>query len=110
MPASKSSVRVSRGSNTITFKGPIANDVFNAMAGRPKQPTQAQLEKQLADFNAKHPVGTPVTYTEVKEIPSTARQTKTRSVAWIMGGHSVMVMVEGISGGVCVEHITPAQA
>ena len=75
-----------------------------------RPPTAAQLQKQVAEFNAKYPVGTPVTYTSVMDMPSTARQTKIWHAAWIMGGHSVMVRVEGVSGGVCVEHITPAQA
>lgn len=34
-------------------------------------------------------------------------ETKTRSEAWVMGGHSVMVMVEGVSGGVLLESVKP---
>jgi hypothetical protein len=32
-------------------------------------------------------------------------ETKTRSEAWVMGGHSVMVMVEGVAGGVLLESV-----
>lgn len=113
MPAPKSSVRVSRGGKSITFRGPIANAVFNGMSAAaappaPKShrpPTAAQLAKTCAFFNTKHPVGTAVIYTSVRDDPQTARATKTRSEAWIMGGHSVMVMVEGVSGGVLVDHV-----
>lgn len=34
-------------------------------------------------------------------------ETKTRSEAWVMGGHSVMVMVEGVPGGVLLESVKP---
>lgn len=70
-----------------------------------RPPTITQLNKTVADFNAAHPVGTPVIYTSVRDDPKSAKVTKTRSEAWVMGGHSVMVMVEGVSGGVCCEHI-----
>ncbi|MFT4177007.1 MAG: hypothetical protein QM627_10165 [Luteolibacter sp.] len=38
---------------------------------------------------------------------SEGTETKTRSEAWVMGGHSVMVMVEGVSGGVLLESVKP---
>ncbi len=34
-------------------------------------------------------------------------ETKTRSEAFIMGGHSAMVMVDGVAGGVCLESVKP---
>ena len=33
--------------------------------------------------------------------------TKTRSEAWVMGGHSAVVMIEGISGGVLLGSVVP---
>ena len=33
--------------------------------------------------------------------------TKTRSQAWVMGGHSAMVMVDGVAGGVLLESVKP---
>lgn len=48
------------------------------------------------DFNASVPVGTPC---EVQMDDGVTRVLNTRSQAWMMGGHSAMVMFEGISGG-----------
>ncbi len=72
-----------------------------------KPPTAKQLEKQVNDWNAKHPVGTPVTRYKLINPLREGVVTKTRSEAWIMGGHSAMVMVEGVSGGVCLESVQP---
>jgi hypothetical protein len=49
-------------------------------------------------------VGTPVIVTKGggEEISSV-----TRSEPWLMGGHSWMVMVDGVSGGYCVSHVRP---
>lgn len=76
---------------------------------RERRPPSADELKNRADyFNDHHPIGTSVIYTSVKDDTSTSRTTKTRSEAWVMGGHSVMVMVEGVSGGVRVDHINKA--
>jgi len=56
-------------------------------------------------FNKAKPIGSPVTYYELIDPPAKPFHTNTRTEAWVMGGHSAMVMVEGISGGVCVDHI-----
>lgn len=62
------------------------------------------------DWNAKHPVGTPVTrYRRINPLAG-AVETKTRSEAWLMGGHTAMVMVEGQAGGVMVESVKPRPA
>ena len=72
-----------------------------------KQPSIKQLEKTVAEWNAKYPVGTPVTRYKLIAPLREPTETKTRSEAWIMGGHSAMVMVEGVSGGVCLESVKP---
>lgn len=72
-----------------------------------KQPSLAKLEKQAADWNGKYPVGTPVMRYKIINPLEEGDETKTRSEAWVMGGHSVMVMVEGVSGGVCLESVIP---
>lgn len=55
-------------------------------------------------FNAKYPVGTPVRYWPgVREGAGT--ESKTRSEAWLMGGHSVVVKVEGYAGGIALTHV-----
>jgi len=74
-----------------------------------RQPSLAKLEMEVAEWNATYPIGTPVTHYRYVTPPREGTQTKTRSEAWIMGGHSAMVMVEGVSvsGGVCLESVVP---
>lgn len=58
-------------------------------------------------WNAAHPVGTPVRYHPV--IPPiescTPIETRTRSEAWALGDGSVVVCIEGKSGGVHLSHV-----
>ncbi len=62
------------------------------------------------DFNAKHPVGTPVRYWPgFRNVPglsdSKAREGATRTVAWLMGGHTPVVSVTGYIGGIALTHV-----
>jgi hypothetical protein len=67
-----------------------------------------EAQQKLADaWNVKHPVGTPVTRYRLINPLLEPTETKTRSVAWLMGGHTAMVMVEGVAGGVMVESVQP---
>lgn len=58
-------------------------------------------------WNAAHPVGTPVRYwpiwPPIESVP--AVDTRTRSEAWALGDGTAVVMVEGRSGGVALSHI-----
>ncbi len=58
-------------------------------------------------WNSAHPVGTAVKYWPVYPpiggIPP--EDTKTRSEAWTLGDGSVVVLVAGRCGGVCLSHI-----
>lgn len=72
-----------------------------------KQPSIKNLEAAAAKWNTKHPVGTPVTRYKLIDPLREGNETRTRSEAWVMGGHSVMVMVEGVSGGVLLESVVP---
>lgn len=62
-------------------------------------------------WNAKYPVGTPVlAYPGVRpEHPArdmcTTLNTKTRSAAWPLGHGEPVVLVEGYSGGIVLEHV-----
>lgn len=56
-------------------------------------------------WNAKYPIGTRVTRYKLINPLREPSETKTRSEAWVMGGHSAMVMVEGVAGGVLVESV-----
>ncbi len=74
-----------------------------------KPPSSAKLKKAVETFNAKYPVGTPVTRYKLINPLREPKGTKTRSEAWIVGGHSALVMVEGVSGGVLIESVVPIQ-
>jgi hypothetical protein len=58
-------------------------------------------------WNVAHPVGTPVRYwpiyPPIEGIPPV--DTTTRSEAWTLGDGSVVVLVEGKTGGVHLSHI-----
>lgn len=60
-------------------------------------------QKIVDEWNASHPVGTPVTRYKLVNPLADPSDTKTRSEAWLMGGHTAMVMVDGVAGGVMVE-------
>lgn len=58
-------------------------------------------------WNAAYPIGTRVlAYPGVKE-PGAGFVTETRSEAWVMGGHTAMVMVERHPGGIALSHVEP---
>jgi hypothetical protein len=73
----------------------------------PKRPTAAQLQTLCDEWNAAHPVGTPVIRYKLVNPLEDGTATKTRSEAWVMSGHSAMVMVEGVAGGVVLESVVP---
>ena len=58
-------------------------------------------------WNARYPVGTPVRYwpiyPPIESVPPV--DTVTRSEAWALGDGSVVVCVEGRSGGVGLTHV-----
>lgn len=69
-------------------------------------PPLAELERECAEFNSKYPVGTPVTYQPLLNQPDIV-QTTTRSEAWIVGSHTVCVLVTGVCGAVATRHVSP---
>lgn len=71
---------------------------------RPNPKVQESLVEQ---WNAQHPIGTSVLRYRLvhpRREPE-AQPTKTRSEAWLLGGHTAVVMVEGVAGGVMVESL-----
>ncbi|MES2737259.1 MAG: hypothetical protein V4672_13125 [Verrucomicrobiota bacterium] len=67
-----------------------------------RAPTASELAKTVAIFNATVSKGDAVIVTlDSRE----TKQTVTRSEAFILGGHSAMVMLEGISGAYAVERV-----
>ena len=74
----------------------------------PERSQQHQLQL-LKSWNAAHTTGTPVGYFRVKP-PRTAEDvvtTRTVSEAWLMGGHTAVLQVKGIVGGVALTHCMP---
>jgi len=60
-------------------------------------------------WNAHHPVGTVVDYTEVRGV-TPARRTATRSEAWVLSGHSAVVTIDGKAGCVHLAHCDVVRA
>lgn len=77
---------------------------MNARRHQPRARSAAELERQIASFNQRYPVGTPVA---VRRDDGKSIVTATRSEAWIMSGHSAVIMVDGISGGYLLDRVSP---
>lgn len=60
-----------------------------------RRPSLAVMEAQVKAWNDLHPVGTEVAVTRDN---GRVEHTKTRSEAWVLSGHTAVIMVEGISG------------
>lgn len=60
-------------------------------------------EQQASEWNDKIPEGTPVLLTDDF---GDKHETKTRSIAWVLGGNAV-VMVDGRAGGYLLDRIKP---
>jgi hypothetical protein len=77
-----------------------------------KKPNLKNLEAIAEQWNRTHPIGTRVMRYKLINPLREPAETKTSSEAWVMGGHSVMVMVDGVSGGVLLESVreTPCDA
>lgn len=59
------------------------------------------------DWNEKYPVGTPV---RVMRDMGDTLTTKTSSEAWLLGGHTAVIQVEGISGSYALDRVTATEA
>lgn len=55
-------------------------------------------------FNQVCPVGSPVYYWPGAR-EGEPRKSVTRSEAWLLGGHTPVVMVEGYAGGIALSHV-----
>lgn len=71
-----------------------------------KRPSPAKMGKQVEEFNRRVQVGDPVTVTKDR---GEKFETRTRSEAWVLSGHTAVVMVDGIAGGYLLERVTPSQ-
>jgi hypothetical protein len=69
---------------------------------------QHVMGKRVEGWNQHYPVGTPVRFwTGCKE--GEGRVSRTRSEAFLLGGHTACVMVEGHSSGVALTHVEPLE-
>lgn len=68
---------------------------------RPK-PNPARQQKLVDDWNAKFLIGQQL---EVKLDSGVVFETKTTSMAWLMGGHTAVIKLNGISGGYSLERV-----
>jgi len=62
-----------------------------------------QMEAYVETWNRQNPVGCDV---DVKRDDGQVTQTRTRSEAWLLGGHTPVICVEGISGCYALERVT----
>lgn len=72
-----------------------------------RPPSPAALKRQCDAFNARFPVGQPVT---VRKDDGTGMNTVTRSAAEVLSGHSAVIWVRGIAGCYLLDRITPITA
>ena len=61
----------------------------------------------IGEFNTANQIGIEV---DVKKDDGSIVRTKTRSKAWLMGGHTAMILLEGISGGYMLQRVTVVAA
>jgi len=73
---------------------------------RTSRPSPEMLQRQVDDWNRQYPIGTPV---RVTKDDGKVTVTKTRSAAWAMGGHTAVVMVDGIAGGYLLSRCVPVE-
>lgn len=66
----------------------------------------ARLIREVDQFNAAVPPGTPVLYWPGAR-EGEGRESVTRSAAWLMGEHTPVVKVEGYAGGIALTHVMP---
>lgn len=61
---------------------------------------------RVRNFNARYLVGTPVRYWPGAR-EGDGRKSVTRTPAWLVGGHTPCVSVDGYPGGIALTHVKP---
>jgi hypothetical protein len=75
------------------------------------QPSPKEVQKMVKDFNRRVKVGEDVFYYPVlskNRPPETPKRLKVKHEAWILGGHTAVVYLEG-AGTVAVTHCFPVK-
>lgn len=67
--------------------------------------TRVDEQELVEQWNRYHPVGTLVRYWRMDRRGEPSGTGKTRSRAWLLGGHSAVVLIEGTSGGIALSHV-----
>lgn len=73
---------------------------------RPARPDRAQAEQAVRDWNYLHRVGVAV---RVHRDNGAVLETRTRSDAQLLGGHTAVVWVEGIAGAYALDRVEPVE-
>jgi len=60
--------------------------------------------KIVEEWNKNYKIGIDV---EVMKDDGSTIFTKTMSLAWVLGGHTPVILLEGISGGYALERVSP---
>lgn len=81
---------------------PHCQDAHPEAAAEPGTQDGAQ---QVADWNAAHPVGTLVRYWRGIREGEPSGTGPTRSEAWLLSGHTPVVLIDGTSGGIALTHV-----
>lgn len=69
---------------------------------------QIKLEKACRKWNKENPPGTEVIYYLRRKPFRDGTSTRTKSFAWVIGGHSLVVLLNGFSGCTSIDHIKRA--
>ncbi len=70
-----------------------------------RQAAKSAQRVAVERWNRSHRIGTPVI---VVRDDKSEFQTVTRSDAWLLGGHSAVIQVEGIAGAYSLSRVSPA--
>lgn len=73
---------------------------------RPKPVSLETLELRCFKWNTLHPIGSPVEYHPVICEPA-HHVTRTRSEAYVLGGYTAVLFVDGVSGCVALDACVP---
>lgn len=72
-----------------------------------KRPNSKHIALQVENWNLKHAIGSPVVVTLDS---GEKRETVTISEAYILGGHSAVISLDGVRGYYLLDRVTPATA
>ncbi len=73
-------------------------------APRRHQRSERRLQEKVDAWNARNMVGTAIRY---RDDHGKIIDSKTRSEAWVLGGHNAVIMIDGRSGCYDFERILP---